>query len=308
MYECVSGQGDCQVSSVTRSNCKKCRFERCLAVGMRPELVDNLARRKEREHRKERIEKSDEKTFDDCMLEITSPHTQTESQIYQTKIALREYPEKISSEQCKTFYLFDPRKNIYQPIYLVSELANLDNAVLIDTPVKEFNNETNEIEATACVKENFQKQEHIDIESMVEDCFLEELNAKSAATDEISNQSSLSILPLKKRKSDLISTPFYKEDSLTPCFTLEEEFRLHDLIVRRDAICEETIKFSLEQAPSLLTSMYKEFSRAMEKNRKIIFSESFFDFYFTKGRQYASQMFKENFEELKDLDQAVAYR
>merc|ERR1711915_936179 len=102
--------------------------------------------------------------------------------------------------------------------------------------------------------------------------------------------------------------PFYMEESLILCFTLEEEFRLHDLIVRRETICEETMKFRLQQAPFVITSMYKEFSRAMEKNRKIIFSESFFDFYFTKGREFASQMIKANFEELEVLDQTIAYR
>ena len=45
----------CQVNSITRTNCKRCRFERCLAVGMRPELVDASLRRKQEEKRRSEL-------------------------------------------------------------------------------------------------------------------------------------------------------------------------------------------------------------------------------------------------------------
>lgn len=51
-YACVRGDMSCQVNSITRTNCKRCRFERCLAVGMRPELVDASLRRKQEEKRR----------------------------------------------------------------------------------------------------------------------------------------------------------------------------------------------------------------------------------------------------------------
>ena len=51
-YACVRGDMSCQVNSITRTNCKKCRFERCLQVGMRPELVDASLRRKQEEKRR----------------------------------------------------------------------------------------------------------------------------------------------------------------------------------------------------------------------------------------------------------------
>ena len=46
-YTCVRGDMTCQVNSITRTNCKRCRFDRCLEVGMRPELVDATLRRKQ---------------------------------------------------------------------------------------------------------------------------------------------------------------------------------------------------------------------------------------------------------------------
>ena len=36
-----------QVNSITRTNCKRCRYARCLAVGMKPELVDATLKRKQ---------------------------------------------------------------------------------------------------------------------------------------------------------------------------------------------------------------------------------------------------------------------
>jgi len=54
-YSCVRGDMSCQVNSITRTNCKKCRFDRCLEVGMRPELVDATLRRKQEERRRQEI-------------------------------------------------------------------------------------------------------------------------------------------------------------------------------------------------------------------------------------------------------------
>ena len=54
-YSCVRGDDSCQVNSITRTNCKKCRYDRCLEVGMRPELVDASLRRKQEEKRRQEI-------------------------------------------------------------------------------------------------------------------------------------------------------------------------------------------------------------------------------------------------------------
>ena len=47
---CIFGHGQCKVSKHNRTNCKLCRYRRCLEVGMKPEKVDYyLNKRKARE-------------------------------------------------------------------------------------------------------------------------------------------------------------------------------------------------------------------------------------------------------------------
>eukprot|EP00092_Neocalanus_flemingeri_P047627 GFUD01054044.1.p1 GENE.GFUD01054044.1~~GFUD01054044.1.p1 ORF type:complete len:870 (+),score=180.42 GFUD01054044.1:39-2612(+) len=47
---CIFGHGKCQISRHNRTNCKLCRYNRCLEVGMKPDKVDRfLVKRKERE-------------------------------------------------------------------------------------------------------------------------------------------------------------------------------------------------------------------------------------------------------------------
>jgi len=54
-YACVRGDNLCQVNSITRTNCKRCRYARCLAVGMKPELVDATLKRKQEEKRRQEL-------------------------------------------------------------------------------------------------------------------------------------------------------------------------------------------------------------------------------------------------------------
>jgi len=54
-YSCVRGDNMCQVNSITRTNCKRCRYARCLAVGMKPELVDATLKRKQEEKRRQEL-------------------------------------------------------------------------------------------------------------------------------------------------------------------------------------------------------------------------------------------------------------
>ena len=50
---CIFGHGQCKISRHNRTNCKLCRYRRCLEVGMKPEKVDfYLNKRKEREREK----------------------------------------------------------------------------------------------------------------------------------------------------------------------------------------------------------------------------------------------------------------
>ena len=51
----MRGDNLCQVNSITRTNCKRCRYARCLAVGMKPELVDATLKRKQEEKRRQEL-------------------------------------------------------------------------------------------------------------------------------------------------------------------------------------------------------------------------------------------------------------
>jgi len=49
---CIFGHGQCEIGRQNRTNCKLCRYRKCLEVGMKPEKVDHyLNKRKEREAR-----------------------------------------------------------------------------------------------------------------------------------------------------------------------------------------------------------------------------------------------------------------
>eukprot|EP00092_Neocalanus_flemingeri_P006488 GFUD01006993.1.p1 GENE.GFUD01006993.1~~GFUD01006993.1.p1 ORF type:complete len:345 (+),score=106.00 GFUD01006993.1:54-1088(+) len=45
-YCCVEGTGDCPIDWTNRRSCQWCRFDKCLRVGMNPELVDASLRKK----------------------------------------------------------------------------------------------------------------------------------------------------------------------------------------------------------------------------------------------------------------------
>jgi len=49
---CIFGHGQCKISRHNRTNCKLCRYRKCIEVGMKPDKVDHyLNKRKEREAR-----------------------------------------------------------------------------------------------------------------------------------------------------------------------------------------------------------------------------------------------------------------
>merc|ERR1711892_1567990 len=43
---CVEGTGDCSIDWTSRRSCQWCRFDKCLRVGMNPELVDAALKKK----------------------------------------------------------------------------------------------------------------------------------------------------------------------------------------------------------------------------------------------------------------------
>ena len=38
-FKCTKGRAACEVSLVTRKNCQYCRYQKCLAAGMRPSWI-----------------------------------------------------------------------------------------------------------------------------------------------------------------------------------------------------------------------------------------------------------------------------
>ena len=55
---CIVGGGGCVVTPQNRTSCKTCRYNTCLAVGMKPDRVDaTLVKRREKETEKESVRK-----------------------------------------------------------------------------------------------------------------------------------------------------------------------------------------------------------------------------------------------------------
>ena len=49
-YVCVREDNSCEVDKINRKSCPKCRFDKCLSVGMLPQLVGSYARNKQFEN------------------------------------------------------------------------------------------------------------------------------------------------------------------------------------------------------------------------------------------------------------------
>jgi len=49
-FKCTQGRGECEVTLVTRKNCQYCRYQSCLAAGMRPSWILSEGERARRSH------------------------------------------------------------------------------------------------------------------------------------------------------------------------------------------------------------------------------------------------------------------
>lgn len=162
-----------------------------------------------------------------------------------------------------------------------------------------------------------QKQEDcIDIEKIVDICFSEEINknedqemTEQSYRNSIQEKRQRKIstgLPFKKRRMcdqfQFLSTAIQNNQTLVAAFTFEEEFRLHDLVVRRDSVVEEMMKYMLLKGPSIMKSSLEQFSKSLNKKEKIHHTESQFEFGIKCSHEFVSFKCQEVFDEFKELD------
>jgi len=139
----------------------------------------------------------------------------------------------------------------------------------------------------------------IDIEKLVEICYQEEKNTVDLVKG---NPTSATVLPFKKRRTD-----HYNEVPLKICnqplmpFTFEEEYRLHDLIVRREYFNEKTAEHMLAMEPEKMQNAQEKMFADMRTNRKITFDEEYLDFFFNASKKIASKILPEVFDEFSHL-------
>jgi len=105
-YVCVRGDNMCQVTSITRTNCKRCRYIRCLSVGMKPELVDATLKRKQEERRRqEMIDISQEMGIQTVIAghqEVSRPSVPTAEQVLQAVQEIQHPHSDVTPHQAQT--------------------------------------------------------------------------------------------------------------------------------------------------------------------------------------------------------------
>jgi len=148
--------------------------------------------------------------------------------------------------------------------------------------------------------EVFENVQSNDIEKLAELCYKEEQDSLNQAIDKSSTTGTL--LPFKKRRTD-----HYNEVSIQICdqplmpFTVEEEFRLHDLIVKREYFNEQSHSSMLEVNPVFMQNAQERMLADMNENRKITFDEDYLDFFFNISSRIAGKILPNIFDEFKDL-------
>jgi len=224
-FFCVIGEGTCKVDMITRNNCKKCRMERCIQSGMRPELVNSTVKRQ--------VQKKS----------IGPMHSNTSESLRNDK----------------------------------------ESEVLSDVSSDVF--------------ENIQSN---DIEKLVELCCEEEHDSLNQAID--NSPISGTLLPFKKRRTDHYNeVPIKIYDQPVMSFTVEEEYQLCDLIVKREYFNEKSNSNMLESDPVLVQNAQERMFADIKENRKITFDEDYLDFFFNSSSKIAAKLLPDIFDEFKDL-------
>ena len=188
-------------------------------------------------------------------------------------------------------------------------------------------------------KSNVPEEDHIDIEKIIDICFAEEIDKNEDCKSNYcsSNQEKRqrkvpplsSVLPFKKRCTDhqfeFLSTAIQNNLTLASAFTFEEEFRLHDFVVRRDFVNEEIMKYMCQKSPMIMKSTFDKFSESLHKKSKIHHTETQFEFWMKCSNEFgifvvtlsfilllfvilASSKCQEVFDEFKGLDNSLAIK
>ena len=184
---------------------------------------------------------------------------------------------------------------------------------------------------------NHNKEDFVDIEQILDICFSEcfDKTEDSKYADQKIHQtilekrhrkSSTSVLPFKKRRTVhqfvFLSTAIIKDQTLIPAFTFEEEFRLHDLEVRRDSMNEETLKFMLQKSPMIMNTSFETLAESFDKKKKIPENQfsllmncwhTFGNVFIMFSKHYpllflVSSTCREAFEEFKNINEQIAFR
>jgi len=113
-YTCVRGDRSCQINSITRTNCKKCRFDRCLGVGMRPELVDATLRRKQEEVRRQEVMEMMDTLDHSEVLETENQSVNGIIQLHQAAVHARNVAA--ASAQLQSQQVLQAVQGLQQPI------------------------------------------------------------------------------------------------------------------------------------------------------------------------------------------------
>ena len=122
---------------------------------------------------------------------------------------------------------------------------------------------------------------------------------------------SASPLPLKKRRKMHhypIALAINRQQVPYLEFTIEEEFRLYDLIARNQHLEYITYKEIIRSAPEIMKRMIRIFVSSMKRNIKIKDDEEDMDRMMTSCRELCASKSKEVFDEFQVLKKSVAYR
>jgi len=282
-YDCVSGDRQCEVNKITRNNCRSCRYDKCISVGMRSQAVDVNKKWKKQGKKKQEINNTTDinnKTevkevnsidivdiVDECFKGAHEDQTKI-NQLDNSKCAIK----KIRSCQDKSIQ-----------IVLDEQLNN----------IRGHNNKTGVNEVNS-----------IDIMDIVDECFKEEHEeqTKITQTSALGNRK----CAIKKNEScqdKSVHIVLDEKNHSAVCFTIEEEFQVHDLIAKREFMNDifAQIKnnvLSTHENDSMVTKT--EDGKWQYEKRMMVASQNL-------GQQFGSAKFQDVFNEFRNVKRNIAY-